>query len=580
MIRLNGYEAVGNYESKIIPDTRLRANSMRCNKLITSVCVAVLAAGYLLGTATARVDGATVEQLTAALADEDASIRAAAARDLGDERSAAAEAVPALRKTLSDKDSLVRAHAARALGKIGKASLPAVEELAQMITDEDLHVRREAIDALRAIQPPKEMSVPLMVKALGDKESAVVLSALNTLAQYGKEAVPLMIRLLDDEQTAYWATLVLHEIGPEAREAVPKLNETLNSDKPEVRGEAAMALGEIGADAKAAVEPLAKLLTDEFGNVRYAAALALGKLGADAKPAVDALRTAAAGDDVFLRVVATWAAIKADPTNRPAKLAGLRVLLESFRSKDPRVRKAALQAVADLKPGPAVMAPIYGRLVDEGDVRLIEEIKGVAVSRGKEAVPNLTKALAYPKIRLHVAEVLGRIGPDAAPAVPALIESLSDTRPEVRAEILYALGSIGPASKAAVPLAIKALDDEHPSVRYAAVYALGRIAEGSDEVRTALKDHIGSDDPFFCTTCAWALVRIDPTDPETVKQALPLLTEAVNHEETFVRIEAISTLGLLGAKAKSALPELRRAAQDDNPDVAKAAATAIKAIGE
>ena len=544
------------------------------------VCLGLFAFGASLLATPQNLLAADVDQLVTSLSDADAKVRAAAARDLAEEGSKAAPAVAALRKALSDSDPLVRAHAARALGKIGQAAMPSVDDLANMLTDENVFARREAIDALREIKPGKDRVVPLIVKALSDKDPAIVLSALHTLVEYGEDAVPLMMRLLEDDRTVYWAALALHELGPVAKDAVPGLTKALANEKEEVRQEAAMALGAIGPDAKDAVPTLTKLIDDKMVNVQNAAILALGRIGPDAKSSAAALRKAALKGDEFTQVVASWAAIKVDPENPLARAAGIAAIVRGFQSEDASVRKATLEAVGDLRPGPAVMAPIFARMVEEEDTEMIEDVKRMAISRGKEVVPNLIKALLFPKIRGHVAEILGEIGPDAAEAVPALMFALSDERPEVRAEILYALGSIGPAAKDAAPLAIKALESETPKVRYSAVYALGSFGVESDEITDALEANLGSDDPHFCTTCAWALARIDPTEEDHAENVVPLLMGAINHQRQFVRLEAIKTLGMLGKIAKSALPALKEAASDDDKEVAAAAKAAMAAIND
>jgi tetratricopeptide (TPR) repeat protein len=92
-------------------------------------------------------------------------------------------------------------------------------------------------------------------------------------------------------------------------------------------------------------------------------------------------------------------------------------------------------------------------------------------------------------VRYFAAQALSKIGPAAAPAVPALIGAL-DTHPgrepdlegppryykDARAVAAEALGAIGPAAKAAVPrLREVAAKDEEPEVRAAAAEALKKI---------------------------------------------------------------------------------------------------------
>lgn len=54
-------------------------------------------------------------------------------------------------------------------------------------------------------------------------------------------------------------------------------------------------------------------------------------------------------------------------------------------------------------------------------------------------------------VRLTAAEGLGRLGPDAVPAVSALIRALHDADPCVRHAVIQSLAAIGPSAVAAAP---------------------------------------------------------------------------------------------------------------------------------
>jgi hypothetical protein len=94
------------------------------------------------------------------------------------------------------------------------------------------------------------------------------------------------------------------------------------------------------------------------------------------------------------------------------------------------------------------------------------------------AVPALIDLLrtdADTKARARAAGALGKIGLRADDAVPALAGALNDGEPEVRCEAARALGSFGPVARAAVPGLTAALADGEPAVRQAAARALGQI---------------------------------------------------------------------------------------------------------
>jgi len=86
-------------------------------------------------------------------------------------------------------------------------------------------------------------------------------------------------------------------------------------------------------------------------------------------------------------------------------------------------------------------------------------------------------------IRIHAATVLGSMGDDAAPAVPALIELLWAENIHDRKLAALTLGQIGPTAKAAIPALFAVVDDEDDGVAEMAEWALEEIdvVEDRDE---------------------------------------------------------------------------------------------------
>jgi HEAT repeat protein len=81
-----------------------------------------------------------------------------------------------------------------------------------------------------------------------------------------------------------------------------------------------------------------------------------------------------------------------------------------------------------------------------------------------------------PGVRERAAVALGRLGPEAKPAVPALILAIRDeSNWVIRAEAAIALGNIGPEAKAALRTLVAALRDDSEYVREQAARALLQI---------------------------------------------------------------------------------------------------------
>ncbi len=206
-----------------------------------------------------------VENLIAALQDEDPRLRETAASGLG--LLGDARAVEALIAALEDEDWEVRLEAAGALGEIGDAG--AVEPLIVALQDEASDVREEAAGALGEI---------------GDARAV--------------EALIAAIEIEDVRFETHAQKALREALGEIGDAAVEPLIAALQDEDPQVRWVAASALGEI-RDARA-VEPLIAALQDEDSDVRKMTARALGEIG-DAR-AVEPLLAASRNGD--LEVVA------------------------------------------------------------------------------------------------------------------------------------------------------------------------------------------------------------------------------------------------------------------------------------
>ena len=491
-----------------------------------------------------------------------------------------APAVPALVRLLRNQNPHIRAHAAIALGRMRKAAIPAVLVLAKMVTDPDASVRHAALDALAEIEPGKKMVVPLLLKALRDKDSTVVKRAVHALAERGKDIVPAMIEALKDDRTEFYALLVLHEIGPDAKDAVPAICNVLHeANEPYQRQEAAMTLGMIGPGAASAVPDLIRLLDDPEIGVQHAAVFALGMIGPPAAPAAESIREHLDSDDPFFWVAGAWALAKIFPENENIKKTTARFLAQMITNPDHHVRRMAAQALLDLRPGEQITLPALEAALASTDDGVVNDTLIAINGLGDDAVPVLIKALDYPAARANVAELIQQLGPTAASVTPALLRAYQDESDiETRTGLLFALAEVGPQGKEVIDLAIKGCDDNDEGIRYASFYILGQIGPEAMAATDALKSHLDDEDQYYAATAAWALAGIDEDDPEVVSKGVPLFVAALKSPKSFVRHEAADSLAELGPLAKSALPALQEAAKDHDPSVAEAARIAIQKI--
>lgn len=240
-----------------------------------------------------------------------------------------------------------------------------------------------------------------------------------------------------------------------------------------------------------------------------------------------------------------------------------------------------LETVHQLKAGGADAVPVVVALIGE--------------NRGEswEAIER----------RWTLAEILGAIGPPAAPAVPVLVELLQDPDHQVRSVAALALGQIGPTAKQAVtplitlvnsreklpaikalgylrgeakeavPVLIPNLKDPELDVRWTTAKALDHIGPDAKAALPALAELLKDSEPQTRSVAAEAIWAIG-ADPAVV----PALAAIVQDPEAEVQAYALRALHDLGPAAKEAVPSLKQAYKSDDPRIREAVGKALKQI--
>ncbi len=105
---------------------------------------------------------------------------------------------------------------------------------------------------------------------------------------------------------------------------------------------------------------------------------------------------------------------------------------------------------------------------------------------------------------------LAHVGPPAAVAVPALLESATNSVAAVRYNSLWALGCIKAEPEHSVPALIRGLSDPDGNARVAAVDALGNFGPAARPAVPALKAAAGDAQVNLRDSVGEALKKIDP----------------------------------------------------------------------
>jgi HEAT repeat protein len=234
----------------------------------------------------------------------------------------------------------------------------------------------------------------------------------------------------------------------------------------------------------------------------------------------------------------------------------------------------------------------------------------MAEDRTDARIPALIRALSETKVsvRWNAARDLARLGPEAAPALPALEAALGSPDPTTALWARYAIAVIsgnptghldhfiraltdkkvfagmaaaaiaglGQVASPAVPALIQSLSSEHPDNRWSAACALANIGPHARDSVSALIRALEDQDEKVRWYAAWALAEIGPDSAP----AVPALIERLNDFDDDVRGYAAMALGRIGPAARAGVPALAALKNDENGAVREEAETALSLIGQ
>jgi HEAT repeat protein len=134
---------------------------------------------------------------------------------------------------------------------------------------------------------------------------------------------------------------------------------------------------------------------------------------------------------------------------------------------------------------------------------------------------------------------------------------LKDKDGELRSIAATAIGNLHEKAESAIPLLVAQLKtDPYKEARETAARALGRIGKALPSNRDAIKPlqlaATEDADPVTRTVCLGALAMVDVD----VSGQVTALRKYLHHDEALVRMKASHALGMIGAPAKSAAPEI------------------------
>jgi HEAT repeat protein len=238
-----------------------------------------------------------------------------------------------------------------------------------------------------------------------------------------------------------------------------------------------------------------------------------------------------------------------------------------------RLRCGAARCLGLLGPQAESAAAQLAQAMRDPELSVRSEAGSALAQLGKSAVQHLTLALQEkdPHVRQAAAFFLGRMGPEAVPAVPALALALQDKEASVRVEVAIALRHIGRWAEAAVPALIRSLEDPDASVRSYASTSLSEI--GTPNV-SALVSLINHGDLTAQKAATKALVQ----NYRLLRLTAVTFRKMAQSEDAATRELALQTLGTLRADDDATLNTLGTALKDPDPKVRLAAVKALSSV--
>lgn len=328
------------------------------------------------------------------------------------------EVVALLIGALKDDEQKVRESAASALGDlapaVAKTAVPAL--LAAVLEGGN----RDAASALIAVGRADERVISIVVAALDDENTEVPSrSLIGVLEEIGPDDA-LAWRSLARALGRLWNNLTsgderraivqaLAAMGPDPKDVVPVFLEVSDADEY-LWADVIEVLKDIGPTA---VPEVLRGLTDGKPAIRCSAIRILGGLGAPAPVAVPALSDSLGDMDAGVRLAAATALSEMGPSAIEAVPA-----LAAAVTNDNALRAMALAAAGALGPVAQGVAwpALFDLLRDESDVA--RSMAAMALGRmgpaAKEAVPALVAALKDPCVAGDAWEALKQIDPQAA----------------------------------------------------------------------------------------------------------------------------------------------------------------------
>lgn len=253
-------------------------------------------------------------------------------------------------------------------------------------------------------------------------------------------------------------------------------------------------------------------------------------------------------------------------------------LITALETQDNNIRYGAIIALGKL--GPTAINAVEPLMKIFGQSKGLDERIAIMYAlvdiapASNEVLGLMQSSLLVGSLRNYGLRALGKMGSNAANAVPRIITYLEDKDAQTRFEAIECLEKIGPSQDAVKGIA-KRLKDEEARVRSRAAIALANFGKSAAPATKALIAALKDSETDVRKNAVKALGNMAPESNE----AITALITALSDSEPQIRREAANALAKFGPSASKARSALEKAAYSDNFDyVRDAAKKALEAI--
>ena len=415
---------------------------------------------------------------------------------------------------------------------------------------------------------------------------------VRAVYQLGPEAVPYLRRSLHKKDSLSVKALVfLHAKLPAALgRHLPDPNlEHLRM----VSCSAALCLAAFGPLAKEAMPELIDCFRDVRSmNCAYGAVLQIGPRPGD----LPALLSILAGTNTSASGYAAICIGQIGVTNSEV----LAALITAAKSGPRHTRYSAINALCALGPNAAAAIPVLARNQSDSDstIRIASAIAAWLVQGQTNApvaflaselenelehgsppstVPNCMGP--HEMTLLEILGILRKIGSQALPAVPLLRRLRDDTNVWLRITTVEALWAIDRETNDLVPICFEALKYVDPGVQAIGADLLDQFCVDRRANLPELHEMLASSDTAVQVHAAHALWTLNGETEKTTPALVLCLQDHFRYAQSKeIRRLAAETLGQMGARARSAVPALVVALNDNEEPVRAAATNALRQI--